>query len=40
MHKGDKSTARLRFQSSITTGQETFIEHTLARTKLERLKQK
>jgi lipoprotein NlpI len=33
---GDKSTARLRFQSAVTTEQTTFIEYSLARAELNR----
>ena len=34
---GDKSTARLRFQSAINTGVTTFIEHALAGSELKRM---
>jgi lipoprotein NlpI len=34
---GDKSTARLRFQSAIATDKTTFIEHALAQAELKRL---
>jgi lipoprotein NlpI len=34
---GDKSTARLRFQSAIGTDQKTYIEHALASAELKRL---
>lgn len=38
LQAGDKSTARLRFQSAIATGQKTFVEHALAQAELQRMK--
>lgn len=38
LQAGDKSTARLRFQSAIATDQKTFVEHALAHAELQRLK--
>lgn len=38
LQAGDKSTARLRFQSALGTGQKTYVEDALAQAELKRLK--
>lgn len=37
LHAGDKSTARLRFRSAVSTDKNTFVEHALAQAELKRL---
>lgn len=38
LQAGDKSTARLRFQSAIATAQKAFVEHALAQAELPRMR--